>query len=89
MLYDTIQFLIGVKKLTRMGVSTPTILVMFTLALKTQCFFPMLAFSKHLICHLRILQSHCPLFEGSNQYDRFINILQDIVLSDEHKLAFM
>lgn len=49
---------------------------------------PLLAFTKHLICNPRILQGHCALFEGSNQYDRLNNILRDIVLSNEHKDAF-
>jgi hypothetical protein len=45
---------------------------------------PVLTFCKHLICNSRILNDKCKLFEGSNQYKQFNNILCSVVNSPEH-----
>ena len=49
---------------------------------------PLVAFAKHLVCNPHILQGNCPIFEGSNQYDRIDNILQEIVLHKDNKDTF-
>jgi hypothetical protein len=50
---------------------------------------PVLALARYLIDKPHILAGNCPLFEGSGQYDRYNNILSDIVSSKEHKDTFV
>jgi hypothetical protein len=49
---------------------------------------PVLAFSRHLICNPLLFSGGCKLFEGSNQYERFSNMLRDIINSPEHIQKF-
>jgi hypothetical protein len=50
---------------------------------------PVLALSRYLIDHPDILAGKCPLFEGSGQYDRYSNILSDVMSSTEHRDKFI
>jgi hypothetical protein len=50
---------------------------------------PVLALARYLIDKPHVLAGNCPLFEGSGQYDRYSNILADIVSSKEHRDTFI
>lgn len=50
---------------------------------------PVLALARHLITYPKILAGNCPLFEGSGQYVRYNNILNEIVSSNEHRNKFV
>jgi hypothetical protein len=48
-----------------------------------------LALCKHLINQPQILKGKCPLFEGSNQYQHYCNILRRIVQDPRHRQSFI
>ena len=50
---------------------------------------PVLAFCKYLLCNPTILNGECMMFDGASQYERFNNILRDIVHSPEHRNTFV
>jgi hypothetical protein len=80
---DAIRFEIGVTKTDQEGSKHRDHPAHVYACPENPVICPVLAFGKYLACNPRILKGNCPLFEGSNQYNRFNNILRDIVTSEE------
>ena len=50
---------------------------------------PVLALTKHLLLRPQLLKGNCKLFEGSNQYAHYSDILRSIVQSREHRQSLI
>jgi hypothetical protein len=49
---------------------------------------PCIAFAEYLMSNPMVLDGECKVFDGASQYERYNNIMRDIVRSDEYCDAF-
>ena len=85
---DALRFQVGVTKTDQEGVKHVDHPAHVYSCPENPAICPFVALGKYLMCYPHVLKGNCSLFEGSNQYSRFNNILRDIVTSPEHKDAF-